>query len=69
MKIAMTSIGDIVTGTVNSTVVCFLQIKLKEMLNCVLVLVKIKISFFSPSKFTDPVNSIHGLFRNQWIPS
>lgn len=34
MKIAMISIGDIVTGTVNITVVCFLQLKLKETLNC-----------------------------------
>lgn len=54
MKIAMTSIGDIVTGTVNSTVVCFLQIKLKEMLNCVLVLVKIKIRFFFPIQVHRP---------------
>ena len=64
MKITVTSIGDIVTGTVNITVVCFLQLKLKETLNCFLALVII----FFPIQFTDPRNPVHGLFSNQWMP-
>ena len=35
MKIAVISIGDIVTGIISITVVCFLQLQLKEMQNVV----------------------------------
>lgn len=35
MKVGVIPVGDIVTGTINITVVCFLQLELKEMLHVV----------------------------------